>query len=88
MNNNAGRDHWGRTFSVLMGCGGMNMGQIIGRSNSRGEHVVERSITPQDVAATVYRHLGIDPQNVIFRDRLDRPMPLLDSGEPVSELFS
>jgi hypothetical protein len=88
MNKNAGRDHWGRTFSVLMGCGSMNMGQIIGRSNSRGEHVVERSITPQDVAATIYRHLGIDPQNVIFRDRLDRPMPLLDSGEAVSELFS
>ncbi|MDF1744340.1 MAG: DUF1501 domain-containing protein [Gimesia sp.] len=87
MNRYAGRDHWGRTFSVLMGCGGMKMGQIIGRSSARGEEVVERSITPQDVAATVYRHLGIDPQNVIFRDRLDRPMPLLDSGEPVSELF-
>lgn len=87
MNRYAGRDHWGRTFSVLMGCGGMNMGQVIGRSSTRGEHVVERSITPQDVAATVYRHLGIDPQNVILRDRLDRPMPLLDTGEAVSELF-
>lgn len=87
MNRYAGRDHWGRTFSVLMGCGGMNMGQVIGRSSTRGEHVVERSISPQDVAATVYRHLGIDPQNVILRDRLDRPMPLLDTGEAVSELF-
>lgn len=88
MNRYAGRDHWGRTFSVLMGCGGMNMGQVIGRSSTRGEHVVERPITPQDVAATVYRHLGIDSHQVIFRDRLDRPMPLLDTGEPVSELFS
>lgn len=87
MNRHAGRDHWGRTFSVLMGCGGMNMGQVIGRSSTRGEHVVERSITPQDVAATVYRHLGIDPQKVVLRDRLDRPLPLLDTGEPISELF-
>jgi len=88
MNKNAGRDHWGRTFSVLMGCGGMNMGQIIGRSNSRGEDVVERPVSPQDVAATIYRHLGIDPYHVTFRDLLDRPLTLLDSGEAVSELFS
>lgn len=88
MNRYAGRDHWGRTFSVLMGCGGMKMGQVIGRSSARGEDVIERSISPQDVAATIYHHLGIDPQNVIFRDRLDRPLSLLDSGEPVSELFS
>lgn len=88
MNRYAGRDHWGRTFSVLMGCSGMNMGQVIGRSSARGEHVVERPVTPQDVAATVYRHLGIDPHRVVISDRLDRPMPLLDTGEPVAELFS
>lgn len=87
INQHAGRDHWGRTFSVMMGCGGMRMGQIIGRSSSRGEDVVERPVGPQDVAATIYRHLGIDPQRVILRDRLDRPMPLLDTGEAVSELF-
>ena len=73
MNANAGRDHWGNTFSVLMGCGGMRMGQVIGRSGPRGEQVVERPLTPQDVAATVYHHLGIDAQPVWFRDTLDRP---------------
>tara|TARA_R110002111_G_scaffold100976_6_gene156514 strand:+ start:73033 stop:74394 length:1362 start_codon:yes stop_codon:yes gene_type:complete len=87
MNKYAGRDHWGRTFSVLMGCGGMKMGQVIGRSNKHGENVVERPVSPQDVAATIYRHLGINPQRVMFRDRLDRPLPLLDNGEAVSELF-
>ena len=46
MNNDAGRDHWGNTFSVLMGCGGMQMGQVIGRSSPRGEHVVDRPISP------------------------------------------
>src|SRR5262249_61823435 len=39
MNSDAGRDHWGNTFSVLMGCGSMRMGQAIGRSTARGEYV-------------------------------------------------
>ena len=69
MNRDAGRDHWGKTFSVLMGCGSMKMGQVIGRSSARGEYVVDRPISPQDVAATVYHHLGIDGRSIAFADR-------------------
>jgi uncharacterized protein (DUF1501 family) len=87
MNANAGRDHWGNTFSVLMGCGGMQMGQVIGRSNRRGEEVVERPISPQDVAATVYHHLGINSRAVTFYDSLNRPLALIDDGEPIRELL-
>ncbi len=86
LNKAAGRDHWGNTFSVLMGCGNMKMGQVIGRSTHRGEEVADRPVSPQDVAATVYHHLGINARNVSFRDLLDRPMPLIDSGEPIREL--
>ncbi|HUP78269.1 MAG TPA: DUF1501 domain-containing protein [Pirellula sp.] len=87
MNANAGRDHWGNTFSVLFGGGGMRMGQTIGRSSARGEHVVDRPIDPQDIAATIYHHLGIDAQAVTFRDHLDRPLMLLDQGQPIRELI-
>jgi hypothetical protein len=87
MNANAGRDHWGNTFSVLLGGGGLKMGQVIGRSSPRGEHVVERPLRPDDVAATVYHHLGIDARAISFRDALDRPLALLDAGEPIRELF-
>ncbi|MEJ7594097.1 MAG: DUF1501 domain-containing protein [Planctomycetaceae bacterium] len=87
MNANAGRDHWGNTFSVLFGGGGMKMGQVIGHSSARGEHVVDRPIDPQDIAATIYHHLGINAQTVTFYDHLDRPLPLLDRGEPISELI-
>lgn len=87
MNANAGRDHWGNTFSVLFGGGGLKMGQAIGRSSARGEEVVDRPIDPQDVAATIYRHLGIEAKSVMFYDRLDRPLPLLDRGEPIRELL-
>ena len=87
MNANAGRDHWGNTFSVLFGGGGLKMGQTIGRSSPRGEHVVDRPFDPQDIAATIYHHLGIDARSVSFRDHLDRPMALLDRGEPIRELL-
>jgi hypothetical protein len=86
MNRDAGRDHWGQAFSVLMGCGCMRMGQVIGRSSPRGEYVTDRPITPQDVAATVFHHLGIDGRNVTFMDALNRPVHLLENGRAIREL--
>jgi uncharacterized protein (DUF1501 family) len=87
MNKDAGRDHWGNTFSVLLGCGSMKMGQVIGRSSIRGEHVVDRPISPQDVATTVYQHLGIEAQSMTFQDRAGRPTYLIENGAPIQELF-
>ena len=87
MNKDAGRDHWGNTFSVLFGCGSMKMGQVIGRSTAKGEHVADRPISPQDVAATVYHHLGIDARAVTFEDRTGRPTYLIEKGEPIRELL-
>jgi hypothetical protein len=88
MNANAGRDHWGDAFSVLIGGGGLKMGQVIGKSSPRGEYVVDRPVSPQDVAATVYRHLGIDAASIWFPDGLGRPTALIESGSPIRELFS
>jgi hypothetical protein len=86
MNKDAGRDHWGQAFSVLFACGSLRMGQIIGRSSARGEHVADRPVTPQDVAATVYHHLGIDGRKVVFPDRTNRPTYLIENGMPIREL--
>jgi hypothetical protein len=87
MNADAGRDHWGQTFSVRLG-GGLKMGQAIGKSSARGEYVVDRPLSPQDVAATVYRRLGIDARSVVFADGLGRPTPLIETGQPIRELFA
>src|SRR5947199_10800940 len=87
MNKDAGRDHWGDTFSVLVANGRMRMGQAIGASDPKGQYPVERPLTLQDVAATVYRHLGIDARAVAFPDRTGRPVPLVTGGEPIRELF-
>jgi hypothetical protein len=87
MNRDAGRDHWGRTFSVLLSGGRFRMGQVVGRSSPRGEYVLDRPISPQDVAATVYYHLGIDGRRIAFPDRLGRELMLIENGEPIRELL-
>src|SRR3954468_24665314 len=87
MNAEGGRDHWGNVFSVLMGCGSTNMGQVVGKSSPRGEHVADRPITPQDVAATIFHHLGIDSRNIFLPDALGRPVHLIETGQAVRELL-
>jgi uncharacterized protein (DUF1501 family) len=86
MNADAGRDHWGNTFSLVMGCGSMRMGQAIGKSNPRGEYPIDRPVSPSDIAATIYHHLGIDGRNVSVPDPQGRPTYLLDEGHPIREL--
>jgi hypothetical protein len=80
-----GRDHWPHAMSVLVSGGGMQMGQVIGSTNAKGEVPKDRPLTPNDLWATVYRHLGIDYTQT-FLDLSGRPMPILPFGEPISEL--
>ncbi|GAB4147176.1 MAG: DUF1501 domain-containing protein [Planctomycetaceae bacterium] len=86
MNSAAGRDHWGHTFSVMMAGGKYRMGQVVGSSDARGAYVAERPLHPEDVAATVYHHLGIDGHEVSFPDRSGRPLKLIEQGKPIHEL--
>ena len=81
-----GRDHWPSAMSMLVTGGGMRTGQIIGATNARGEHPVERQLSPNDLWATVYRHLGIDYDDS-FPDLQGRPMPILPFGSPIDEIL-
>ncbi len=81
-----GRDHWPQAMSMLVAGGGMTTGQVIGSTNSKGEHPQTRALTPNDLWATVYRHLGIDYERS-FIDNAGRPMPILPYGEPIAELL-
>jgi hypothetical protein len=86
VNKRGGRDHWPRLGSVLLAGGGLKMGQIIGRSTADGGLPDERPIGPNDVLATLYKHLGIDShQNAV--NFQGRPIPLLDDGQVIDELF-
>lgn len=80
-----GRDHWPQAFCALVAGGGVRGGQVIGSTNSRGEYPKERPLTPQDLLATLYRHLGIDPRHE-FQDAVGRPIPTLADGTPIREL--
>jgi len=80
-----GRDHWPSAMSMLVAGGGMRTGQVVGATDSKGEHPKERPLTPNDLWATAFRHLGIDTETT-FPDHSGRPMAILPYGEPIREL--
>ena len=80
-----GRDHWPNSMSLIVSGGGLKMGQVVGSTDSKGERPKDRPMTPNDLWATVFRHLGID-YNLSFPDLHGRPMPILPFGEPIGEL--
>jgi uncharacterized protein (DUF1501 family) len=81
-----GRDHWPSSMSALLAGGGLRMGQAVGSTNARGERPQDRPLHPNDVLATVYRHLGIDHRRA-FVNPQGRPIPLLPNGAPIAELI-
>jgi len=82
-----GRDHWPRATSILFSGGGMQTGQVIGRTDMRGEDPVERIVGRGDFLATIYQHLGIDFKHAAFKDYSGRPVPIMISeGQPIPEL--
>jgi hypothetical protein len=82
-----GRDHWPQCWTILMAGGGIKGGQVIGSSDDIGAAPKDRPTTPAQVAATVFRGLGID-LGTELPGAGNRPIPLVDRGvEPISELF-
>jgi hypothetical protein len=86
INKNAGRDHWPAVNFALLGGGGMRTGQVIGATDKEAAYVEDRPVTFQNVFATLYHNLGIDPATTLS-DRSGRPMRLLDEFEPVHEII-
>ncbi len=88
INNNEGRDHYSRAFSVALAGGGIRGGRVIGATNAEGGEVVDRKVTVPDLIATLYSILGIDAAKVIY-NTLGRPMRLVDpEGAPIQELLA
>lgn len=85
INNTGGRDHWPQAMSVLMTGGGLRRGVVVGATNPKGEHPIDRTLAPADILATVYHTLGVDYHRE-FLNSEGRPVKLLDSGEPIREL--
>ncbi len=87
VNNNSGRDHWARAASALVAGGGLKLGQVIGKTNRYGEEPTDRPIHIQEMFATFYHLLGIDPKSTTLRDTNGRPQYLVAHPEPIPELI-
>jgi hypothetical protein len=87
INKDGGRDHWPQVSCALMAGGGMKTGQVIGATNRLGEHATERPVRFEEVFATIYRNLGIDPHQTTITDLAGRPNYLLEpEDQPIREL--
>jgi hypothetical protein len=85
VNKDGGRDHWPAVSCGIMAGGGLRHGQVIGATNRLGEVPKERPITFQNVFATLYHALGIDPAATV-PNLAGRPMYLIDDFEPLREM--
>ncbi|MFM8474226.1 MAG: DUF1501 domain-containing protein, partial [Planctomycetaceae bacterium] len=85
VNKDGGRDHWGPCFTGLFAGGGVVPGQVLGSTDEIGAWPDSTSWSPDDLGATVYSALGIDPHSVV-RDRLNRPVHL-NQGTVIAPLY-
>lgn len=86
LNTAGGRDHWPRVFSVALAGGGIEGGQVIGQSDSRGEGPAERPVKPEDLARTIYKVLGIAADEELHTAD-GRPVPVNQHGKLISALL-
>jgi len=88
INQNSGRDHWARCWSVVVGGGAMRGGQVYGSTDQDGMAVDQNPVRVGDLFATIYRALGIDPSSQV-RDAIGRPFGIAGgNGRPIDALFS
>ncbi|MBN9119499.1 MAG: DUF1501 domain-containing protein [Planctomycetes bacterium] len=86
INQDAGRDHWPRSWSVVLGGGGIRGGQAVGDTDKDGVDIVDRPVGPMDVIATMTKAMDLDLATQWTTPR-GRPIKLVDGGTPLKELI-
>ena len=86
INKDGGRDHWSNAMSVLFAGCGTPGGQVVGATDRSGYTAVERILSPENFASTVYRKLGIDPDKVLYTPQ-GRPTHIVSDATPIAELM-
>jgi uncharacterized protein (DUF1501 family) len=81
-----GRGHWSQLFPALLAGGGIRGGTVYGASDRQAAEVVDAPTSPEDLAATIYDALGIDP-DLQLSDAEGRPIPIVSGGRPLRQLF-
>lgn len=85
INQNVSRDHWPQCYTALLAGGGVKGGFVHGASDANGMFPDKHPVRPEDLAATMYSLLGIDPNTEVY-DRTNRP--LMIAGKTVNEVFA
>ena len=86
INKNAGRDHWGTAFTVALGGGGIRGGRVVGKTDARAEKPADDPYGPEDLAATLYHCLGIDPDAEFYTPE-GRPVKVVNNGRLIQALL-
>ena len=86
INKDGGRDHWPHAMSVLVAGAGVPPGQIIGGTDVKGYYASENIYSPEDFACSLYTKMGIDPHKILHTNT-GRPLPIVNGGHPIKELF-
>jgi uncharacterized protein (DUF1501 family) len=81
INDNASRDHWPQCYTALLAGGGVKRGFVYGASDKNGAYPAENPVRPDDLAATIYYLLGVDPHTEVY-DTAKRPLSITN-GKPV-----
>lgn len=87
INGNTGRDHWARSWSTVVGGGGINGGIAVGETSSDGTRVETEPYSSEDLMATVCRAMGIS-LDTTFTSKSGRPMRIANGGKVIKELVS
>jgi hypothetical protein len=87
VNGGAGRDHWARAQFALMAGGDVRGGQALGASDDKAAEPAGEGYTPDDVAASFYKNLGIDPHTE-YASGTGRPITLVRDGRVIGGLFA
>ena len=87
VNPRGGRDHYPRAMFTLLAGGGIKMGQVVGASDEKGEGPKDQGIAPDDIAATFYAALGIDPKKE-YKTPSGRPVMITRYGTPIKQLLA
>jgi uncharacterized protein (DUF1501 family) len=86
INKDAGRDHWGPAFTVALGGGGIKGGIALGKSDARAERPASEPYGPEDLSATMYKLLGIDPEDEFYTPD-GRPVKIANNGKIIEALL-
>jgi hypothetical protein len=87
INQNVGRDHWARSWSVCIGGGGLRGGIAVGKTNEDGTQIEGQSYLPGDLWATVSHALRI-PLSTVHTSKRGRPMKIANGGTPIEDLIA